>query len=59
MAKYNIELNYNARINVEVEGDFHNEGEAFDAAREIAENADINEFIITNELESKVLPSEE
>lgn len=59
MAIYNIELNYNARINVVVEGDFHNEGEAFDAAREIAENADINEFIITNELESKILSNDE
>lgn len=53
--RYTIEFNYNASIVVEVEGEFHDEGEALDKAREIAEDADINEFTIGEERESKIL----
>ena len=47
--RYTIEFNYNASIVVDVEGEFHDEGEALDKAREIAEDADINEFTIGEE----------
>ena len=53
--RYTIEFNYNASIVVDVEGDFHDEGEALDKAREIAEDANINEFTIDEERESKIL----
>ena len=53
--KYTIEFNYNASIVVDVEGEFRDEGEALDKAREIAEDADINEFTIGEERESKIL----
>lgn len=53
--RYTIEFNYNASIIVDVEGEFHDEGEALDKAREIAEDADINEFTIGEERESKIL----
>ena len=53
--KYTIEFNYNASIVADVEGEFHDEGEALDKAREIAEDADINEFTIGEERESKIL----
>ena len=56
MAKgYTIQLNYNATITVNVEGKFNDEGEALNKAREIAEDADINEFTIGEERESKIL----
>ena len=55
MKRYTIEFNYNASIVVHVEGDFNDEGEALDKAREIAEDADINEFTIGEEKESKIL----
>ncbi len=55
MKRYTIEFNYNASIVVNVEGDFNDEGEALDKAREIAEDADINEFTIGEEKESKIL----
>ena len=44
--RYTIKFNYNASIVVDVEGEFHDEGEALDKAREIAEDANINEFTI-------------
>ena len=53
--RYTIEFNYNASIVVDVEGEFHDEGEALDKAREIAEDANINEFTICEERESKIL----
>ena len=53
--RYTIEFNYNASIVVDVEGDFHDEGEALDKARDTAEDADINEFTIGEERESKIL----
>lgn len=55
MKRYTIEFNYKASIVVNVEGDFNDEGEALDKAREIAEDADINEFTIGEEKESKIL----
>lgn len=57
MAKtqYTIQFNYNASITVCVEGDFKDEGEALDRARNIVEDADINEFNIGEERESKII----
>lgn len=54
-SKYTIRLNYKASITVTVEGDFPDEGVALDKARNIAEEADIREFNIGEELESKIL----
>ena len=53
--KYTIEFNYNASIVVDVEGEFHDEGEALDKARDKAEDADIRQFTIGSENESKIL----
>lgn len=53
---YTIELNYNARIIQVVNAE--NEGEALDKARNLAEEADIKDFIITNERESRILNQE-
>jgi hypothetical protein len=55
MSNYVIELNYMATIRVSVQGNFKDEGEALAKAREIADDADINEFNIGNELESRIL----
>lgn len=55
MTNYTIEFNYMASIRVSVNGEFKDEGEALAKAREIAEDADINEFNIGNELESRIL----
>ena len=43
MSKYTIRLNYTATFTTTVEGDFRNEGDALDAARTQAEEADMNE----------------
>ena len=56
--KYTIEFNYNASIVVDVEGEFHDEGEALDKAREMAEDADIRQFTIASENEAKILNRE-
>lgn len=53
--KYTIQLNYLATINVSVEGDFNDEGEALSKAREIAEDADINQFSLGEEKESRIV----
>ena len=53
--KYKIELSYKATMVVNVEGDFHDEGEALEKANEICEDADINEFNIGEQLESRIL----
>lgn len=50
---YTIELNYNARIIQSVEA--NNEGEALEKARNLAEEADMKDFILTNENESRVI----
>ena len=56
--RYTIEFNYKASITVDVEGDFKDEGEALDKAKEIAEDADPNEFSIGEEMETKIIYSE-
>lgn len=55
MSNYVIELNYQASIRVSVNGDFKDEGEALAKARQVAEDADINEFNIGQEMESRIL----
>lgn len=56
MRKYTIQMNYNASIVVDVLAD--DEGQALDLARDKAEDADIREFTICNEGESKILRSD-
>lgn len=51
--KYIIEKTYKATIVVEVEA--NDEGEALSKSSDIAEEADINEFSITDELESSII----
>jgi hypothetical protein len=55
MSKYTIKLNYTATFTTTVEGDFKNEGDALDAARNQAEDADMNEFVIGDEQVSQIL----
>ena len=50
---FTIRCNYNASIVVDVVAD--NEGDALSKAREMAEEADINEFAICGERESQIL----
>ena len=52
MAKYTIRLNYNATYTTTVEGEFRNEGDALDAAREQAERA-LRYFFILHFLSMK------
>ena len=54
MSQYTIKLNYNASYTVTVEGNFRNEGDALDAARNMAEDADMSEFTIEDEKESQI-----
>lgn len=53
MKKYTIQINYTASIVVEVSA--NDEGEALDLARDKAEDADIRQFTLGNELPSKIL----
>ena len=53
MGKFKIQLNYNASYVTEV--DAKDEGEAYEKARNIAEEADLKEFVICGERESQVL----
>lgn len=53
--KYTIELKYVASYTTTVEGDFRDEGDALDAARTKAEEADMQEFTLVKELESQVM----
>ena len=53
MQKYVIEMNYNASIVIEVEA--NDEGEALDKARDKAEDADIRQFTLGKENESRIL----
>ena len=53
MRKYTIQMNYNASIIVEVLA--NDEGEALDKARDKAEDADIRQFTIGGENESRIL----
>lgn len=55
MASYTIRLNYIATFTTVVKGEFRNEGDALDAAREQAEDADMNEFVIGDEQQSTIL----
>jgi len=56
MHKYTIQMNYNASIIVEVMAE--EEGEALNKARDIAEDADIREFTLGGENESRILSTE-
>lgn len=53
MKRYIIQCNYNASIITEVMAE--DEGEALDKARDYAEDADIREFVIGAENESRIL----
>jgi len=53
MHRYEIQMNYNATITLEVEAE--DEGQALDKARDIAEDADIRQFSLGSEGESKIL----
>lgn len=53
MAKYTIELKYIASITETVEA--NDEGEALDKARNKAEDADLTEFNIVEERESRIV----
>lgn len=55
MSRYTIKLNYTASYTTTVEGDFRNEGDALDAARAQAEEADMDEFVIGDEGVSQIL----
>ena len=55
MNKYTIRLNYTASYVTTVEGEFRNEGDALEAARNKAEDADPNEFVIGDEQVSQIL----
>ncbi len=53
MQNYTIELTYTANIIKTVEA--NDEGEALEKARDLAEESDINEFVIVEERESRIL----
>ena len=53
--RYVIRLNYTATYTAVVEGDFRNEGDALDAARNQAEDADMNEFSLEEEGRAEIL----
>ena len=46
MSRYTIKLNMKASYIAVVEGDFRNEGDAYEAARNQMEDADPSEFVI-------------
>lgn len=51
MAKYQVKLNFIASLTTVV--DANDEGEAYDKARNIAEDADMNQFVLGMERESE------
>lgn len=55
MSRYTIKLNFIASYTTTVEGDFRNEGDALDAARARAEEADMDEFVIGDEQPAQFL----
>jgi hypothetical protein len=55
MARYTIRLNFSATYTATVEGNFKNEGEALDAVRRQAEDADADEFVIGDEQNANIL----
>lgn len=50
---YTIEINYKASIRHVVEAE--DEGMALDKARMLAEESDITDFVLTSELESRII----
>ena len=50
---YTVEINYKASVRHVVEAD--DEGMALDKARMLAEESDITDFVLTSELESKII----
>ena len=55
MSKYTIKLNMTASYIAVVEGNFRNEGDAFEAARNQMEEADPKEFVIGDEQACQIL----
>lgn len=55
MSKYTIRLNFQATYTAVVEGDFKNEGDALDAARNQTEDADASDFVIGEEQCANIL----
>ena len=55
MTTYTIKLNMTATYIAVVEGEFKNEGEALEAARNQMEDADPSEFNFCDEQECKIL----
>lgn len=55
MKRYTIRLNMKATYIAVVEGEFQNEGEAYEAARNQMEDADPAEFNIGDEQECEIL----
>lgn len=55
MSRYTIRLNFQATYTATVEGDFRNEGDAFDEVRKMAEDADPEEFVIGEEQTANIL----
>jgi len=58
---YTVQLNFNASILVDVTADDNDpmvEGKVLEMARDIAEDADINEFTIGSERESQIIRRE-
>lgn len=53
MAQYTIEVNYKVCITQTI--DANDEGEALDKARTHAEEADMNDFVVVEELESQII----
>ena len=57
MGKFVVQLNYNASIELSV--DANDEGEALDKARDMAEDADIRQFTLCGENDSRILQRSE
>lgn len=53
MAQYTIEINYRVTTTQVVEA--RDEGEALDKARDLADETDLSDMLIAEELESKVV----
>lgn len=53
MSQYTIESKYVVTITHSVEA--NDEGEALDKARNLSEEADMDEFVISEELESQII----
>lgn len=53
MNRYTVQLNYNASIVVEVEA--NDEGEALSKARDLAEDADMEQFNLGEEQNTQIL----